>query len=154
MRQDLPDEAATRRVARQLASIVQPPLCVYLQGDLGVGKTALVRWLLAALGYTGLVKSPTYGLVEVYQLDKLQVVHADLYRLQHPEELEMLGVREWLADTPTLLLVEWPERGAGLLPAADLVVHLSHAGGDRRQLELVAKSASGDALVSRLVAAD
>lgn len=145
----LDDEAATGAIAEQLAHRLAPPLIVYLEGDLGVGKTTLVRGLLRALGHTGVVKSPTYGLFETYPLDALTVCHADLYRLAHPEELEMLGVRDWL-DPGVVLLVEWPERGAGWLPAPDLVVRMAHAGGSRRQLALVPASARGDRLVADL----
>lgn len=150
----LDDEQATRRLASAMAGAVEAPLCVYLSGDLGAGKTALVRWLLGALGHRGLVKSPTYGLVEHYQVGDLNVVHADLYRLTHAEELEFLGVRDWLSERATLLLVEWPERGAGGLPAADIHLALQHAGGDRRQVTMTAQSPAGDRLLARLRADD
>lgn len=146
----LEDESATQRLASAMANALEAPLCVYLSGDLGAGKTALVRWLLGALGHRGLVKSPTYGLVEHYQVGDLNVVHADLYRLPDAEELEFLGVRDWLSERATLLLVEWPERGAGGLPAADVLLALQHAGGNRRQLTMTARSPAGERLLARL----
>jgi len=108
---------------------------VYLHGDLGAGKTTLVRLLLQALGETGKVKSPTYGLMESYQpsacrLPGLKILHLDLYRLQDPEELEYLGLRD-LLDADTLLLVEWPQRGAGVLPPADAHIRLSQCAQQR-----------------------
>ena len=98
----------------------------HLCGDLGAGKTTLVRGFLAALGNTGRVKSPTYTLVESYELDHRTAHHLDLYRLKTPEEAEGLGLR----DLDGIVLVEWPEKGAGHLPAPDLIVRLSHMGRD------------------------
>ncbi len=119
----------TRQLALELAS--QPARLagqvIYLRGDLGMGKTTLVRFLLAALGYQGRVKSPTYGLLELYALGgtpALRVLHLDLYRLEDPEELEYLALRD-LHDEHTLLMVEWPDKGRGMLPAADLEIGLS-----------------------------
>ena len=127
---DLPDAAATEALgARLAASLVRG--IVYLQGDLGAGKTTLTRGLLRGLGHTGKVRSPTYTLVEPYRLDDRRIYHLDLYRLADPEELEWLGLRDMLAE-PALLLIEWPERGHGVLPAADLVISLAYAGAGRR----------------------
>lgn len=97
---------------------------LFLQGDLGSGKTTLARGLLRALGVRAAVRSPTYTLIELYPLDGLTVVHADLYRLQDPGELEGLGLREW-AQPHHLWLIEWPERGSGHLPAPDLRLSLA-----------------------------
>jgi tRNA threonylcarbamoyladenosine biosynthesis protein TsaE len=96
---------------------------VYLGGDLGAGKTTLARGFLAAHGLAGAVRSPTYTLTEVYSLGESTVVHADLYRLKDPEELETLGLRDY-AQEGHVWLVEWPERAGGRLPAADLSLSL------------------------------
>jgi len=96
---------------------------VYLSGDLGVGKTTLVRGLLRAMGFEGRVKSPSYGLIETYELDDLTVHHLDLYRLSHGEEITYLGLED-LFDGPTLMLVEWPEKGRGYLPEATMTIHI------------------------------
>ena len=146
----LPDEAATDAFAAQLAAALPPQrFAIALQGGLGAGKTRLVRGLLRALGERGPVPSPTYTLLESYSVAGRRLCHLDLYRLASPEELEFLGLREWLAE-PIVLLVEWPERGAGFLPAFDLTVSLAIAGRDARRLDLEAASSAGEALLSRL----
>ncbi|KAA6185067.1 tRNA (adenosine(37)-N6)-threonylcarbamoyltransferase complex ATPase subunit type 1 TsaE [Thiohalocapsa marina] len=106
---------------------------VFLRGDLGAGKTTLVRGLLRALGHRGAVRSPTYTLMEPYAPGESRVFHLDLYRLGDPEELEYLGLRD-LLDGEALLLVEWPERGAGVLPAPDLEILITHAPPGRQVL--------------------
>ena len=126
MRRYLEDEAATEALGAELAR-QWPRGLVWLEGELGTGKTTLVRGWLRALGHTGAVKSPTYTIVEPYVLDGRHVYHFDLYRLADPEELELMGVRDYLAPE-NLCLVEWPERGRGVLPAADLRVRLCGAG--------------------------
>jgi tRNA threonylcarbamoyladenosine biosynthesis protein TsaE len=113
------------------AGVTFPGAVVYLQGELGAGKTTCVRALLRALGVTGLVRSPTYTLVETYRLAALTCVHVDLYRLQALTEVDELGLRD-VVGPGCLLLVEWPEKGAGALPAADLDLTLRYAG-DARQ---------------------
>ena len=121
-------EALGARLARALAQ--QPGLVIYLEGDLGAGKTTLARGLLRALGVQGAIRSPTYTLMEVYEPAGRAVLHMDLYRLTDPLELQNLG----LADFPpnkTLWLVEWPERGAGLLPPFDLRLRLAAEGAGR-----------------------
>jgi tRNA threonylcarbamoyladenosine biosynthesis protein TsaE len=124
-------------------------LCViYLTGDLGAGKTTLTRGLLRSLGVTGAVRSPTYTLVEIYEMGALTVLHLDLYRLTDPEELGNLGLREW-ARGGHLWLIEWPERGAGRLPEADLVITLS-AGDDGHDIDVSARSELGTRWVERL----
>ncbi len=129
---ELADEAATRALGARIAGSFAAGGVIYLQGELGAGKTTLVRGLLGALGVGGRVKSPTYTLLEPYELAGGRLaVHLDLYRLGAAEELEYLGLRE-LAQPGNLLLVEWPERGAGHLPPPDLRVILSHHGEARR----------------------
>ena len=97
---------------------------VYLQGELGAGKTTLVRGYLRNLGYEGLVKSPTYTLVEPYDVGELTVAHLDLYRVNDPTELEFMGLEDVLRAA-NITFVEWPDRGRGYLPAADRVIQLA-----------------------------
>ena len=124
-------------------------LCVvYLTGDLGAGKTTLTRGLLRSLGVTGAVRSPTYTLVEIYELGAMTAVHLDLYRLSDPAELHNLGLREW-ARGGHLWLIEWPERGGELLPAADLVITLT-AGDDGHDIVVSARTDLGTAWINRL----
>jgi tRNA threonylcarbamoyladenosine biosynthesis protein TsaE len=108
---------------------------VFLRGDLGAGKTTLVRGLLRALGYRGPVRSPTYTLIEPYEVGDTRIHHLDLYRLGDPEELEFLGIRD-LLDGRGLLLVEWPERGGGILPNPELTVDIRFASPGRRLILL------------------
>jgi len=115
----LPDEAATEELAARLASELEAPATVLLRGDLGVGKTTFTRYFLRARGVTGAVKSPTYTLLEPYELADGPLYHFDLYRINDPWELELAGFAE-LFDERALRFVEWPERGADWLPPADL----------------------------------
>lgn len=125
-------EDETLAVGQTLARRFRTGGVVYLSGDLGVGKTTLVRGLLRALGYDGRVKSPSYGLIESYTIDGLDVHHLDLYRLGDGEEILYLGLEDLLGER-SLLLVEWPERGEGWLPAADWTIRMEDdASGDRR----------------------
>ncbi len=141
----LPDEAATLVCAAGLARSLPPPgspLVVYLYGDLGAGKTTLARGLLHALGETGAVRSPTYGLVAEYTPPAGHVLHLDLYRLRAPDELAALGLADHLPGS-RLWLIEWPERAAGQgLPPADAEVHLDLAGAGRR-IRLLPRSPRG-----------
>lgn len=127
----LPDEAATMAAGAALARISAGKGLFTLQGNLGSGKTTFSRGLIQALGHKGAVKSPTYTLVEPYELATGRVLHYDLYRLNDPEELHFLGVRDFL-DADTLTLVEWPERGESWLPAPDLALSLSVEAAGRR----------------------
>lgn len=120
----LADENATVAVAKAFANVLKQGGLVFLEGTLGAGKTTFSRGLIQALGHAGVVKSPTYTLVEEYLLADVQVYHFDLYRLADPEELEFMGVREYL-QPHNLCLIEWPEKGLGILPNADLTLTLS-----------------------------
>ncbi len=144
------DEAAQVAIGRQLAEALEYRGIVYLNGELGAGKTTLARGVLRALGHDGAVKSPTYTLVEPYHLDTGRVYHFDLYRLGDPEELEFLGGRDMFADE-ALTLVEWPVRGEGWLPAADVIITLSLINPGRR-LVLEAGSDHGARALTQLAA--
>ena len=145
----LPDEAATRALGARLARMIVPGLALYLHGELGSGKTTVARGMLRGLGYQGRVKSPTYSLVELYTVSKLDLYHFDLYRFKDPKEWRDAGFNEYFNDT-SVCLVEWPEKAAGLLPAADLDITLEFAD-DGRDLEIRAGSESGKACLHRLM---
>lgn len=121
-----PREQDVEIFANKLAADLPLPLVIWLEGDLGAGKTTFARGLIHALGYKGRVKSPTYGLLEQYQLDALQVVHMDLYRINDPGELEFLGLTD-LLDDQSILLIEWPDKGGEWLPEPDFVFKFGYA---------------------------
>ena len=136
----LHSEADTKRLAEQLAAL---PLSgsVWLSGDLGAGKTTLTRYWLQALGHNGAVKSPTYTLVEPYQIQQQDgsvkpVYHADLYRLQDPEELSFIGFDEYLDEPNALIIIEWAIRADSYLPPPTLFIDITQAASDQRHVEL------------------
>lgn len=129
-RLDFPVERQLVAFANKFASVVRAPLVIHLEGDLGAGKTTFARAFIQALGHPGRVKSPTYGLLEHYHLDSIQVLHMDLYRIGDPDELAFLGIED-LLDEHSVLLVEWPERGGDQLPRADFVFSFAYAGEGR-----------------------
>jgi tRNA threonylcarbamoyladenosine biosynthesis protein TsaE len=141
-------EACGARLAAALPREPAQLLQVQLHGDLGAGKTTLARGFLHALGYDGVVRSPTYTLVESYPLGALTVVHADLYRLADPDEFETLGLRD-LAAPGYVWLIEWPQRAGSWLPAADLNVTLA-AQPTFHRIELAAASQAGAQWLARI----
>ena len=137
-RRHLADEAATLAFGAQLARALEPGLTLYLEGDLGAGKTTLVRGVLRALGYAGRVKSPTYTLAESYSLLGFELYHFDLYRMHDPREWLDAGFRD-VSDGHAVSLIEWPEKAAGWLPAPDVIVRLTIADDAR---EIICEAAS------------
>jgi tRNA threonylcarbamoyladenosine biosynthesis protein TsaE len=135
----LPDDAATERAGHDLARTMRSNnfsrATIYLEGELGAGKTTFARGFLSGWGFEGRVPSPTYTLIEPYELDAVLIYHTDLYRLVDPVEVENLGLAE-LPGPRVIMLVEWPERAAGRLPPADLTVRL-HLADQGRNIELV-----------------
>ena len=126
----LPDEAATLALGARLAALDLASELIFLHGDLGAGKTTLVRGYLRALGYEGAVKSPTYTLLESYEFKRLRIYHFDFYRIDDPRELGYMGIDE-LMQAPAVKLVEWPDKAGDRLPAADMEVRLEVAGKGR-----------------------
>jgi tRNA threonylcarbamoyladenosine biosynthesis protein TsaE len=141
---------AQERLGAALAAGCPRPCIIFLAGDLGAGKTTLVRGFLRALGHDGPVRSPTFTLLEPYELGSGPVFHLDLYRLGDPEELAYLGLRDLLGER-AILLVEWPERGVGELPAPDLRIAIAHLAAGRR-VEIDPASPAGEACLVNLSA--
>jgi tRNA threonylcarbamoyladenosine biosynthesis protein TsaE len=153
---DIADAEAMEALGAALARRVPPGFLIQLEGDLGAGKTTLVRGFLRGLGYRGSVRSPTYTLVEPYEFPQLAggctVYHLDLYRLGDAEELEWIGIRD-LLDARSIALVEWPERGRGVLPPADLGIAIAYRDSGRR-VSLRGQSPAGRQVVRQLDGAD
>lgn len=147
-KEKLADSEQTVDFGRRLSAVCNEPICIYLHGDLGAGKTTLTRGFIQGLGHKGNVKSPTYTLVEPYDLQDWQVYHFDLYRLGDPEELEFMGIRDYFGDN-SHCLVEWPERGEGVLPQADIDLTLTYSG-EQRYIELKANNETGLRVLNKL----
>ena len=147
--QFLPDEAPTVVAGSAVGRALYTGTVVFLVGELGTGKTTFTRGALRALGHAGSVKSPTYTLCEPYDLaDSGQLCHLDLYRLSNPEELEFLGIRDYVASG-AMLFIEWPSRGEGWLPAPDLQVALNESN-NGRELKITALTAGGEGVLTRM----
>jgi tRNA threonylcarbamoyladenosine biosynthesis protein TsaE len=144
----LTGEAEQEALGRRLALNCRAPCIVYLEGDLGAGKTTLARGFLRGIGYQGRVKSPTYTLLEPYELDNLNCYHFDLYRLADAEELAYLGIEDLLTEN-SVLLIEWPEKGVGGLPAADLRIKIQHDSLSR-QISIVGVSEQGIEIIQEI----
>ncbi|TLU65835.1 tRNA (adenosine(37)-N6)-threonylcarbamoyltransferase complex ATPase subunit type 1 TsaE [Thalassotalea litorea] len=149
----LENEQATvdfgKRLAELVINIPIKSMVVFLNGDLGAGKTTLTRGFVQGMGHNGNVKSPTYTLVEPYELEPYRVFHFDLYRLADPEELEYMGIRDYFQPF-CFSFIEWPEKGTGILPAEDLIIDLEYVEQQRR-ITLVAKSVNGEQIINKLV---
>lgn len=144
----LVDAEQTVAFGGRLSTACKEPVCIYLHGDLGAGKTTLTRGFIQGFGHKGNVKSPTYTLVEPYELDDWQIYHFDLYRLGDPEELEFMGIRDYFTET-SHCLVEWPERGEGILPKADIDLTLRYVD-QQRTIELQANTDVGVRVLKKL----
>ncbi len=142
------NEDAMLALAESMADRVRPGQLLYLQGDLGAGKTTFVRGLLRGLGYRGHVKSPTYTLVEPYEVADMVIYHLDLYRLTAPQEIESVGIRDYMGGSG-VCVVEWAERGAGVLPPPDARIMIHHDC-DRRIVEIDCFTKVGHALCGSL----
>jgi tRNA threonylcarbamoyladenosine biosynthesis protein TsaE len=145
----LPDEAATLALGGRLGRALEAGLSIWLQGDLGAGKTTLTRGVLRELGFPGRVKSPTYTLVELYSLSRFNLYHFDLYRFTDPDEWEDAGFREYF-NPASVCLVEWPDKAGGRLPQPDLLVRfdIPDAG---RFVRIEGLTEAGRACIARLI---
>lgn len=132
----LRDENDTANLAKALAALNLSG-SMWLSGDLGAGKTTFTRYFLQSLGYDGAVKSPTYTLVEPYQIAGRSVYHADLYRLNDPEELDFIGFFEYFTEPNSLVIIEWASRADSLLPAPDVQINITRLPDDTRQVVIV-----------------
>ena len=138
----------TEEFGRRLAEAATPGMMIHLSGDLGSGKTTLVRGFLRGLGYSGKVKSPTYTLVEPYFFDDMAVYHFDLYRIDNADELESMGFREY-PGPQAICLVEWPERAGSYLGAPDIAIHIE---GQQlgREITVKACTSTGNSLINKI----
>ncbi|CAI8893001.1 N(6)-L-threonylcarbamoyladenine synthase, TsaE subunit [Pseudomonas sp. IT-P258] len=144
----LADELAMSDFGARIARITQGHGLIFLEGNLGMGKTTLSRGIIRGLGHVGSVKSPTFTLVEPYEIGDIRAFHFDLYRLVDPEELEFLGIRDYFEDD-ALCLIEWPDKGAGFLPKPDLTITISPQDSGR-SLKILSQGSRGEAWCAAL----
>ena len=144
----LADEQAMTDFGARIARVTQGHGLIFLEGDLGAGKTTLSRGIIRGLGHVGAVKSPTFTLVEPYEIGSMRAFHFDLYRLVDPEELEFLGIRDYFEDD-ALCLIEWPDKGAGFLPKPDLTITIA-AHGSGRSLKILPQGSRGESWCAAL----
>ncbi len=144
----LKDESETVALGAKVAAAIQGGEIIYLSGELGAGKTTFVRGFLNALGHSGNVKSPTYTLVEPYSINGKNIYHFDLYRINDPEELEAMGIRDY-CDGESVCLYEWPEQGKEVLPDADIILSLSHSDSGR-EVKIQSNSVKGEFILSQI----
>jgi len=144
----LSDDIATVTMGNRIAAIIEQGAVIYLHGDLGAGKTTFTRGIVQGFGHTGKVKSPTYTLVEPYELERANVYHFDLYRLGDPEELEYMGIRDYFS-AQAICVVEWPEKGGEFIPVPDLNITLSYVG-DERNIVINSASERGSVIIEKL----
>ena len=142
------NEAAMLALGAELSRLCHLGDMIFLKGELGAGKTTLTRGFLRGLGYMGLVKSPTYALVESYQVSDKQIYHFDLYRLSSAEDLFDIGIEDYLEQS-VIILVEWPERGQGVLPEPSLICEISLQD-NGRLVKLISSCAQGKAIIATL----
>ena len=144
----LADEQAMSDFGARIARITQGHGLIFLEGNLGMGKTTLSRGIIRGLGHVGAVKSPPFTLVEPYEIGDVRAFHFDLYRLVDPEELEFLGIRDYFEDD-ALCLIEWPDKGAGFLPKPDLTITISPQDSGR-SLTILSQGSRGEAWCAAL----
>jgi tRNA threonylcarbamoyladenosine biosynthesis protein TsaE len=147
----LPDETALQQLAQNFGRCLRAPLVIYLQGDLGAGKTTFARALIQGLGYPGRVKSPTYGLLESYQAGGFDFLHLDLYRIDNPADLEYLAISDQFSSKG-VLLIEWPEKALKTLPSADICLIFTEIG-ENRSLQYEVNSETGAEVIQSVLTA-
>ena len=145
---DLNNENETVALGAIIGALTEGGEVIYLRGNLGAGKTTFVRGFLNAMGHNGNVKSPTYTLIEPYSINGKNIYHFDLYRINDPEELEAMGIRDY-CDGKSICLYEWPEQGEKVVPVADIIISLMHTDSGR-QAKIEANSDQGSQILSRI----